>query len=209
MVDENGKSPSVLWRRPKKKWLLGIPLGGFVAFIIGAIALGSTNYVLHETSTTEFCYVCHSHDQFIRPEYEASTHFRNASGVRAECADCHLPHDSWFALVWTKAVVSLDIIPELAGKLDTAEKYESHRAEMAESVWREYKDNDSNFCRGCHSIASMDVSLQKRTAARRHSQAEERGETCIDCHYGLVHEEPENATELFEAIAAEYAGEDP
>jgi nitrate/TMAO reductase-like tetraheme cytochrome c subunit len=207
MAEEQGNSPSRLWRRPTKKWLLGIPLGGFVAFILGAAALGTGNYVIHETSTTEFCYKCHSHDQFIRPEYEASSHFSNASGVRAGCADCHLPHDSWFDLVWTKAVVSLDIIPEMAGKLDTAEKYEAHRAEMAESVWRQFKDNDSNFCRGCHTIEAMDLTLQNRTSARRHSQAEDKGETCIDCHYGIVHEEPENATELFDAIAAEYADE--
>jgi nitrate/TMAO reductase-like tetraheme cytochrome c subunit len=208
MVKEKIKSSSGLWNKPASKWLLGIPLGGFLAFFIGAAALGTGNYVLHETSTTEFCFMCHSHDNFIRPEYEASTHFSNAAGVRAGCADCHLPHDNWFALVWTKAVVSLDIIPELAGKLDTAEKYESHRAEMAESVWREFKENDSSYCRSCHSIEAMDLSLQNRTSARRHSQAEKKGETCIDCHYGIVHKEPENAAELFDAIAAEYAGED-
>ena len=75
------------WRRPGSKWLLGIPLGGFIAFFLGAIALGTFNYTLHQTSSTEFCYVCHSHDAFIRPEYEASSHFANAAGVRAGCAE--------------------------------------------------------------------------------------------------------------------------
>ena len=107
-IDEQQKS---VWDRPARKWLLGIPLGGFIAFALGAVALGSTNYILHETSSTEFCYACHSHEAFIKPEYEASSHFSNLSGVRAECADCHLTHDNWFELVWTKAVVSLDIIP--------------------------------------------------------------------------------------------------
>ena len=126
---------------------MGISLSGFIAFVLGAAALGVTNYVLHETSTTEFCYVCHSHDAFIRPEYEVSSHFVNVSGVRAGCSDCHLPHDNWFELVWTKAVVSLDIIPEMMGKLETAEKYEAHRAEMAEAVWRQFTNNDSKYCR--------------------------------------------------------------
>lgn len=208
-MSENEQRPSSrLWKRPTKKWLLGIPLGGFLAFVVGAIALGTTNYILHETSSTEFCYACHSHDAFIRPEYEASSHFKNASGVRAGCSDCHLPHDNWFELTWTKMVVSLDIIPEVMGKLDTAEKYESHRAEMAESVWRQFKDNDSKFCRSCHSFDSMDLESQDRRAARRHSGAAENGETCIDCHYSIVHKEPDGTEAIMERIAADYADSD-
>ena len=204
---QHDTSGSRWWRRPSKKWLLGIPLGGFVAFALGAVALGTTNYVLHETSTTEFCYVCHSHDAFIRPEYEASSHYQNVSGVRTECADCHLPHDNWFELVWTKAVVSLDIIPEAMGKLDTAEKYEAHRAEMAEEVWRQFKSGDSRFCRSCHSIEAMDLDAQDRKTARRHAEAEGRNETCIDCHYGIVHAAPENAEQILDTIAAEFSAE--
>jgi nitrate/TMAO reductase-like tetraheme cytochrome c subunit len=196
---------SRLWKRPASKWLLGIPAGALIAFFVGAAALGTMNYTLHVTSSTEFCYTCHSHEQFIKPEYEASSHFVNQAGVRAGCADCHLPHDSWFKLVWTKAVVSLDVIPELMGKIDTAEKYESHRAEMAESVWRDMKENDSAYCRSCHSIDAMDLEAQGRKTARRHSKAEERGETCIDCHYGIVHVEPENANEIMDRLGDEYA----
>lgn len=194
-----------LWKVPTAKWRLGIPAGGLIAIVIGAIALGTMNFTLHATSSTEFCYSCHSHEQFIKPEYEASSHFVNQAGVRAGCADCHLPHDNWFKLVWTKAVVSLDVVPEVMGKIDTAEKYEAHRAEMAESVWRTFKDNDSAFCRSCHSIDAMDLEAQGRKTARRHSKAEERGETCIDCHYGIVHAEPENASEIMDRLADEYA----
>jgi nitrate/TMAO reductase-like tetraheme cytochrome c subunit len=164
------------------------------------------NYVLHATSSTEFCYTCHSHEAFIKPEYEASSHYVNSAGVRAGCADCHLPHDNWFELVWTKAVVSLDIIPEVMGKLETAEKYEAHRAEMAEDVWRQFKENDSKFCQSCHSVTAMDLEAQGRSTARRHSSAAERGQTCIDCHYGIVHREPENAREIMDRLDEEFAG---
>lgn len=208
MTDEQQKPKSRVWRRPSKKWLLGIPLGGFIAFVLGAVALGTTNYIVHETSKTEFCYVCHSHQEFIRPEYEASSHFMNTAGVRAGCADCHLPHDNWFELMWTKAVVSLDIIPEVMGKLDTQEKYDEHRAELAEIVWRQFKANDSKFCHSCHDIAAMDLTAQDRAASRRHSQAIEKGQTCIDCHYGIVHRPPDNAEEILDKITAEIAGKD-
>lgn len=207
MTERQKESTSRLWRRPSKRWLLGIPVGGFLAFALGAVVLGATNYIVHETSKTEFCYVCHSHEAFIRPEYEASSHFVNLAGVRAGCADCHLPHDNWFELMWTKVVVSFDIIPEAMGKLDTQEKYEAHRAEMAETVWREFKKNDSEYCRSCHSIDAMDLEAQDRKVARRHSKAQERGETCIDCHYGIVHEEPENAQAILDSITAELSGE--
>ena len=193
-----------LWARPQSRWLLGIPVGGFIAMFVGAAALGSVNYVLHATSSTEFCYACHSHEAFIKPEYESSSHFINKAGVRASCSDCHLPHDNWFDLVWTKTVVSFDVFPEMMGKLDTAEKYEAHRAEMAESVWPEFMENDSRYCRSCHSFDAMDLEGQGRSTARRHTRAEDAGQTCIECHYGIVHALPENAEEMVEAIAAEY-----
>lgn len=186
-----------LWLPTRRWWLLGIPAGGFLALIAGAAGLGAFNYTLHQTSTNEFCFTCHSHERFIRPEYEASSHFNNRTGVSAQCADCHLPH-GWFALAWTKAVVSLDVVPELLGKLDTKEKYEAHRGEMAKSVWQQFRANDSEFCRHCHNSERMDFSLQERSARRHHTQAQEKGESCIECHQGIVHALPEDWRELWE-----------
>jgi len=182
-----------IWARPNARWLLGIPLGGFAALIVGAVGLGVGNEILHATSSNEFCYVCHSHEQFIRPEYEASSHFSNSSGVRADCADCHLPHGQ-IDLILPKIVVSVDIIPELMGKLHTAEKYEAAGSEMAESVWEEYRANDSEYCRHCHTVEAMDLETQGNIARRRHATASERGLTCIDCHQGIVHALPQEPT---------------
>lgn len=194
-----------LWARPHKKWLLGIPIGGFVALVAGAAGLGAFNFALHETSTTEFCFSCHSHEQSIRPEYEASSHFNNQAGVQAGCADCHLPH-GWFEYTWNKMVVSLDIVPELLGKLDTPEKYEAHRGEMAKHVWTRFRENDSEFCRHCHSLERMDLTLQERRAQRRHAQAMEGNETCIDCHQGIVHALPENWSDIWEKVETATGG---
>ena len=127
--------------------------------------------------------------------------------MRAGCSDCHLPHDNWFELVYTKMVVSLDVVPELMGKLDTAEKYEAHRAEMAENVWREYKENDSAYCKHCHSFEAMDLEAQERRTARQHKKAIDGEGTCIDCHWGLVHEPPDDAEEILERLTASADGE--
>ncbi|MBS3743590.1 MAG: NapC/NirT family cytochrome c [Wenzhouxiangellaceae bacterium] len=199
-----------LWSRPNSKWLLGIPVGGFLAVAVGAVALQTMNYTLHQTSKTEFCYVCHSHEQFIKPEYEASSHFSNASGVQAGCKDCHLPdmQDDWFAYVTKKVIVSKDIIPELRGVISTREKYEDYRPHGAEKVWRHFKENDSKNCRKCHSSENMDLEAQDRFASRRHARAEERGQTCIDCHYGIVHELPENAREILAKIDEDMEAEE-
>jgi nitrate/TMAO reductase-like tetraheme cytochrome c subunit len=191
-----------LWARPKQRWLLGIPLGGLLMLGVGAAGLGGVNWVVHETSSTEFCFACHSHQQFIRPEYEASSHFKNAVGVRAGCSDCHLPHDNWFELMYTKALVSTDVFRELAGKIGTREKYEAHRGEMAQKVWKQLLANDSRFCRGCHSFAAMSLEAQGGMPARAHKKAMQSGQTCVQCHRGIVHALPENEEQLWnEALA--------
>jgi len=190
-VPDNGDNFfSRLWRRPRNRWLLGIPLGGFVMLVIGALALGSVNFSLQYTSETEFCLSCHSHAVNTQFEYEASSHFRNATGVQAGCADCHLPHGNWFETVGKKIVVSADVLSELAGKISTPEKYEAHRQEMAEKVWEEYRNNDSRYCRSCHNVAGMDFDKQNNIAAVMHRRVLANEQTCIDCHTGLVHKLP-------------------
>ncbi|MEE4278128.1 MAG: NapC/NirT family cytochrome c [Halieaceae bacterium] len=183
---------------------LGLPitLGSVFAFLLGGLALGSGEALLHSANSNEFCYGCHSIEMNTRGEYEASSHFHNPSGVRASCADCHLPQDGALALAWAKAKAALDVIPEFTGKLSTPAKYEAHRGEMAQAVWEEMRDNDSAFCQSCHGFAAMNLAAQERRPARHHARARESGQTCIQCHYGLVHKLPENADEMVERIFA-------
>ena len=191
-----------LWARPKARWLLGIPLGGMLMLGLGALALGSVNWGVEQASTTQFCFTCHSHQQFIRPEYEASSHFRNAVGVRAACADCHLPHGNWFATMYTHVLVSTDVIYETAGEISTREKFERHRGEMAQKVWAQMLGNQSAFCRKCHSFQAMDLTAQGGMPARSHAKAMQSGKTCIECHRGIVHTLPQNADELWGQVVA-------
>ena len=61
---------------------------------IGAGALWGTQFIMHKTSSQAFCVSCHSMSQ-PKEEWESSSHFSNAKGIRAECADCHVPSEGW------------------------------------------------------------------------------------------------------------------
>ena len=160
-----------------------------LGFAAGAavMLLGST--ALHQTNSQEFCVSCHSM-QIVWDEHRASAHYANASGVMASCADCHVP-ESLGPLLWAKAVAAKDVYHELAGTIDTPEKFEARRWRLASAVWRKMEANDSRECRSCHTFTHMDYEAQGRKTARRHQRAERDGKTCIECHKGVAHVEPD------------------
>ena len=82
---------------------------------------------------------------------------------------------------------------KIMGTIDTPEKFEARRLELAKHVWDRMKKTDSRECRNCHSFDSMDLDEQDKSARKKHipERALEKGETCIDCHKGIAHELPE------------------
>lgn len=158
--------------------------------IVGAILLGGFNYGMALTNTTEFCISCHEMEQTVYQEYKETIHYKNPSGVRVSCASCHVPN-GWFPKVIRKIKASTEIYYKLTGKIDTPEKFEQHRWDLANRVWKTMKENDSQECRNCHDYETMDLSEQDRSARKRHSRAIDKGETCIECHKGIAHEEPD------------------
>ena len=59
----------------------------------------------------------------------------------------------------------------LLGTIDTPQKFEAHRLEMAERVWTSMKQNDSRECRHCHDVTAMDQQQQGRTAQKQHQSS--------------------------------------
>ncbi|TDN43798.1 NapC/NirT family cytochrome c [Haemophilus haemolyticus] len=156
---------------------------------VGAVVLWGTQWVMHKTSSPEFCVSCHSMS-YPKEEWESSSHFSNAKGIRAECADCHVPSEGWH-YVKAKFIALKDLWYEMQGKLDSKENFEAHRAELAKLVWDEMKATDSETCRSCHSFDAMEFSQQSKSAKQMHSDAQTNNQTCIDCHKGIVHFLPE------------------
>ena len=77
------------------------------------------------------------------------------------------------------------------GSIDTPEKFEAKRLELAQHVWDAMKATDSRECRNCHDYESMDYTKQGRRAFNQHPEAFEEGKTCIDCHKGIAHSLPD------------------
>jgi len=182
-----------LWRRPRARYLLGIPLGGVLMFIVGIVSWTGFNSFMEYTNTLGFCISCHEMKDFVYVEYKKTVHYQNASGVRAVCSDCHVPKP-WFAKVWRKVKATTDEIPhKILGTISTQEKFEARRLKLAKAVWASMKATDSRECRNCHALVSMELEKQDKSARKKHTleRKQEKGETCIDCHKGIAHKLPE------------------
>ncbi|MCB1800205.1 MAG: NapC/NirT family cytochrome c [Gammaproteobacteria bacterium] len=165
-----------------------------IGVVIGILFWGGFNTVLEYTNKMEFCTSCHEMRDTPYEEYKETVHFKNASGVQATCADCHVPRP-WIHKVIRKIKATNEIYHKLAGTIDTPEKFEAHRWTMANRVWDSMRETDSRECRNCHDFATMDLSEQDRYAQKRHSRAIDEGETCIDCHQGIAHKLPKKPAE--------------
>lgn len=164
----------------------GIVLVGFVG---GIIFWGGLHTTMEATNTLKFCISCHEMRNTVYVEYKQSVHYKNASGVRAICSDCHVPH-AWGPKVIRKIQATGELWGTLTGKIDTPEKFEEHRWTMANSVWAAMQKTDSRECRNCHSYDAMDFEHQSQRAREKMQEASLKGETCIDCHKGIAHKKP-------------------
>jgi len=171
---------------------ISIILVSFI-FIAGILFAGLFNMGLSYTNELEFCTSCHSMKVNLE-EYKQTPHYKNASGVQAVCSDCHVPK-AFFPKMAAKIFAVKDIYHEILGTIDTKEKYEAHRWEMANRVWDRMRATNSRECRSCHEFANMDLSLQDRSGRKRHPQAMDEGAACIDCHAGIAHEQPDEPEE--------------
>ncbi len=193
--------------KPSTRWGTGIVAvcGAIIALVLWA----GFDKALEHTNRTEFCVSCHEMNANSYQEYQKTVHFRNPSGVRAGCPDCHVPK-SFGPKLMAKFKASRDVWGHLTGIIDTPEKYEDHRLEMATRVWRYMESTNSRECRSCHDFPAMDVGKQRAEAQKMHPTAIKDNETCISCHKGIAHTLPDMSgsyKKMFEALEKQATAE--
>jgi cytochrome c-type protein NapC len=162
----------------------------FVTLVISFVMLTAGAAGLAWTNTEQFCIGCHEMRENVYAEFKGTIHDVNRSGVRAICSNCHVPHEP-IPLIKRKIRASLEVWGHLVGVIDTKEKFEAHRYELATRVWTRMKQTDSLECRNCHHADAMEPEKQTEKARARHAKMKAEGLTCIDCHFGIAHKEPD------------------
>ncbi len=157
-----------------------------VGGIGGIVFWGGFNTAMEATNTMSFCTGCHEMRDNVYKEYQHTIHAQNRTGVSAACSDCHVPKD-WVHKMIRKVQASNELLHHFLGSVDTPEKFDKKRLQLATNVWTSMKSTDSRECRNCHTIESMNPEFQRPRARKQHLEAMKVGNTCIDCHKGIAH----------------------
>jgi len=168
---------------------LGLGIAAMALFLSGILMAGGAAG-LAWTNTEKFCISCHEMRSNVYAEFKGTIHDVNRSGVRAICSNCHVPHEP-IPMLKRKLRASLELWGHFVGSIDTKEKFEKRRYELATHVWTRMKQTDSLECRNCHHENAMDPEKQSAKARARHASMKSKGMTCIDCHFGIAHHEPD------------------
>jgi cytochrome c-type protein NapC len=146
MSDETKKG----FLRRKSSWVLLI-----VGVVFGVISWSGFNTAMEVTNREKFCVSCHEMYENVYQEYKDTIHYNNRTGVRATCPDCHVPKE-WVHKLVRKITATNELYHKAMGNIDTPEKFEAKRLELARHVWASMKATDSRECRNCHEFGSMD-----------------------------------------------------
>jgi cytochrome c-type protein NapC len=162
-----------------------------IALLISGVLLAAGAAGLAWTNTEAFCTGCHEMRDNVYAEFKGTIHDTNRSGVRAICSNCHVPQEP-IPMLKRKFRATLELWGHfVTGSIDTKEKFQARRYELAKRVWTRMKQTDSLECRNCHHADAMSSDLQSERAKARHAKGKADGKTCIDCHFGIAHQEPE------------------
>lgn len=173
-----------------RKIIFGTTVGAAIFFmVIGVVYWGAFNTAMEMTNDMDFCISCHEMKNNVYQEYKHTVHYKNRSGIRAICSDCHVPNE-WKHKVVRKIQASNELVHKLLGSINTPEKFKEKRLALAKIVWQSLEETDSRECRNCHNFTAMDINAQKSRSRLVHQHAIENKKTCIDCHKGIAHTLP-------------------
>lgn len=192
-----------LWNRVSRPSQAALGTLLAIGIMLGILGWGSFNWSVELSNNETFCISCHEMANNPYAEYRDSIHYSNRSGIRATCSDCHVPRE-WIHKIVRKIRATNELWHKAIGSIDTPEKYENKRFELAMHVWIRMKETDSRECRNCHNYDYMDFSEQGRRSSRIHEEGFAAKKTCIDCHKGIAHDLPLMDMDKVNAELAKY-----
>ncbi|WP_026879389.1 pentaheme c-type cytochrome TorC [Ignatzschineria larvae DSM 13226] len=176
-----------LFLRPSMRIGLGVLVTG--GFIAGILFWNAFDTGLKYTNSEAFCISCHTMGDNVYPELQETVHFKNRTGVRAYCADCHVPHN-FTDKIARKMQASREVWSHITGDIGTREKFLDKRLVLAQREWDRMNANGSKECRSCHDYKHMDFDKMDIMAQMEMKSAAERNISCIECHKGIAHQLP-------------------
>lgn len=165
---------------------------GIVAIIIVLAAFKPiTRYVV---ATKPVCFGCHFAQDYDTDIENAVTKVHPEEGEhQARCVECHVPNSLVGSVfVYTHFLGHTDLFGnsrDLQKKI--AGPYYAPIAKKAYAVREAMEAADSKTCRTCH--IEEEIKPKRPRGRNAHAQAKEKGQTCIECHFNLVHTEIELA----------------
>ena len=195
---------SAYQRRASRKWWPIVGLLGAGA-LVGVASMVVLSEVIRRSSTDEFCTgACHSM-QWATEAYRRSVHYSNSLGLRAGCADCHIPHHlghsgplEYLERVAFKARIGLrDLIAEMRGAISTQAQWEQERPRLSREVEQWFEDRRSITCQQCHNLKAFGGDYSRMTKMVHADLPHAKSVNCVKCHRHVGHiysSEPEANT---------------
>ncbi|MCI6530114.1 MAG: NapC/NirT family cytochrome c [Mesosutterella sp.] len=174
----------------------GTILIGLVGAVIGLVAFGVFNSVVHWAGSTQFCGTfCHTMD-YVYAAYHQGQHFKTPSGVTAGCSDCHLKYGAqhnvggfeYIGMLAHKAQSGThSFIGQVTGSISTFDKQKEKAPEMSKSVTQWMASTGFQNCRSCHDLSKMKNDKNPDVAAFHAVFANDKSANCLECHKTAGH----------------------
>ena len=160
-------------------FIVGVILGVVVAVIFSIITASK----IIATGKADFCRSCHEMEIFYET-WEQGLHGPGQKGIiKAQCADCHLPHDNILSYLGSKFKFGLN---DFWGHIRGKGKPEHWLAHWKHKLPYRHQAYESG-CRECHEkIIAPGIPLKAIKAHKEYELGLTR-ENCITCHQTVGH----------------------
>lgn len=157
-----------------KKFFIFTILG--ICFGVALSLVGAE--MVERTSGVEFCSQCHSMTPMVAA-YKDDIHGGvNKNGVKAKCADCHLPHDDVFTYITAKAYTGIqDVIGEYILPTDI---------DWVTNLEKRQEYTYTTGCQTCHDLDVIQYEIPKAFLAHKDFKTG-KVTSCVQCHEHVGH----------------------